>query len=113
MSSKKRPREQREEQFEVRFFWIVRRRTVSHRRSFSSLQVKVDAKTKVLLDEYKKKKRQELAKKAANDTTAFKFIYEDEDEDGEEEKSKPSNSTDADAKVTVEQTFLRRSNFSP
>ncbi len=61
---------------------------------FFSLQVKVDAKTKALLDEYKKKKRHELAKKAANDTTAFKFVYEDDDDD-----KKGSNSTDADGKV--------------
>ncbi|CAF0855959.1 unnamed protein product [Rotaria sordida] len=52
------------------------------------LVVKVDAKTKALLDEYKKKKRHELAKKAAKDTTAFKFIYEDDDE------TKTSNSKD-------------------
>ncbi|CAF2819489.1 unnamed protein product [Rotaria sp. Silwood2] len=52
------------------------------------LVVKVDAKTKALLDEYKKKKRHELAKKAAKDTTAFKFVYEDDDE------TKTSNSKD-------------------
>jgi hypothetical protein len=61
---------------------------------FCIIKVKVDAKTKALLDEYKKKKRHELAKKAANDTTAFKFIYEEDDAD-----KKGSNSTDADGKV--------------
>lgn len=60
------------------------------------LKVKVDAKTKALLDEYKKKKRHELAKKAANDTTAFKFIYEEDEED---EDKKKLNSADADGKV--------------
>ena len=59
--------------------------------------MKVDTKTKALLDEFKKKKRQELAKKAANDTTAFKFIYED-DEDGTED-TKKGNSTDGETKV--------------
>lgn len=54
-------------------------------------KVKVDAKTKTVLDEYKKKKRRELAKKAAKDLTAFKVLYEDEDEEG--------NSTEADSKV--------------
>jgi RNA-binding protein 25 len=47
------------------------------------------------LDEYKKKKRHELAKKAANDTKAFKLIYEEDDDDDETNKS---NSTDADGK---------------
>ncbi|CAF0898988.1 unnamed protein product [Rotaria sp. Silwood1] len=61
------------------------------------LVVKVDAKTKVILDEYKRKKRHELAKKAANDTTAFKFIYEDDDDDDDDNKKK-SNSTDTDGK---------------
>lgn len=46
------------------------------------------------MDEYKKKKRHELAKKAAKDTTAFKFVYEDDDDDKND-----SNSTDTDAKV--------------
>ncbi|CAF1117389.1 unnamed protein product [Adineta ricciae] len=59
------------------------------------LVVKVDSKTKALLDEYKKKKRHELAKRAANDTTAFKFIYEEDDDD---EDGKKSNSTDPDGK---------------
>lgn len=45
------------------------------------LVVKVDAKTKALLDEYKKKKRHELAKKAANDTKAFTFVYEENEDD--------------------------------
>ncbi|CAF1064411.1 unnamed protein product [Adineta ricciae] len=57
--------------------------------------VKVDSKTKALLDEYKKKKRHELAKRAANDTTAFKFIYEEDDDD---EDGKKSNSTNPDGK---------------
>lgn len=79
---------------------------------FRFLQVKVDAKTKALLDEYKKKKRQELAKKAANDTTAFKFIYEeDEDEDGDEDKKKKTNSSDgADGKVKKRKFVERLSN---
>jgi hypothetical protein len=59
----------------------------------SIIKVKVDAKTKALLDEYKKKKRHELAKKAANDTTAFRFVYEEEDDENK------SNSTDPDGKV--------------
>lgn len=60
---------------------------------FLFLQVKVDMKTKAILDEYKKKKRHELAKKAANDTTAFKFVYEEEEEDDENnEANKPIDS---------------------
>jgi hypothetical protein len=47
------------------------------------------------LNEYKKKKRHEVAKKAAKDTTAFKFVYEEEDDD----EDKDPNSTDADGKV--------------
>jgi len=72
----------------------MRNRIIYYLVFFSIIKVKVDAKTKALLDEYKKKKRHELAKKAAHDTTAFKFVYEDDDDD-----KKGSNSTDADGKV--------------
>lgn len=65
---------------------------------FVLFQVKVDAKTKASLDEYKKKKRHELAKKAANDTTAFKFIY---DEDEDEDETKKPNSDDVESKVRI------------
>ncbi|CAF0896551.1 unnamed protein product [Adineta steineri] len=63
------------------------------------LVVKVDAKTKPLLDKYKKKKRHELAKKAANDTRAFRAVYEDDDDDDE----KKLNSTDTDGKKKSEE----------
>ena len=55
----------------------------------------MDTKTEATLNEYKKKKRHELAKKAAKDTTAFKFVYEEDDEDED------PNSTDADGKVKL------------
>ncbi|CAF0775533.1 unnamed protein product [Didymodactylos carnosus] len=56
------------------------------------LVVKVDAKTKSLLDEYKKKKRHENAKKAANDTTAYKFVYEPDTDDEDKKSPTKSNS---------------------
>ncbi|CAM4884946.1 unnamed protein product [Rotaria socialis] len=73
---------------------MVRLFIIEHKLQFFYVKtrVKVDAKTKALLDEYKKKKRHELAKKAAKDTTAFKFVYEDDDDEEKTSNSKDKKS---------------------
>ncbi|CAF1060251.1 unnamed protein product [Didymodactylos carnosus] len=68
------------------------------------LVVKVDAKTKSLLDDYKKKKRHENAKKAANDTTAYKFVYEPDTDDEDKKSLTKSNSNSTSDGSTVKKS---------